>query len=148
MLEQYLSLEALRFGNDFTYSIHAEEEIDEYILEMPPLLIQPYVENAIKHGLMHKVNDKKLHINFSLNESENILTVIVEDNGIGRTASEIINKNKQRIGKSFVSEATAKRLSLINNKTTDSAVVVYTDLKDETKNALGTRVTISIPVKF
>ncbi len=148
MLQQYLSLEALRFGNDFNYIIETAEAIDIYSLELPPLLIQPYVENAVKHGLMHKATNRKLQLYFSINEAENILLATIEDNGIGRTAAEKINQNKQRMGQSFASEATAKRLSLINHNTPEKTAVVYTDLTDENNNALGTRVEIAIPVKY
>jgi two-component system LytT family sensor kinase len=150
MLEQYLSLEALRFSGDFTYGIELTDSVDPYLIDIPPMLLQPFVENAVKHGLMHKEKDRRLAINFSLEEKENdihLLLATIIDNGIGREASTKINTNKKRIGQSFASEATEKRLALLNTENHQNATVVYTDLAENNQPS-GTCVLITIPVNF
>ncbi len=147
-LEQYLSLEALRFSDNFEYDLRIDENIDPYLIDLPPMLLQPFVENAIKHGLMHKTENRKLAIAMSLKEETDetaILKVSIKDNGVGRAASTVINAQKARIGQSFASEATEKRLSLLNLSSDES--VSYIDLEEAGMPA-GTEVQISIPIKF
>ena len=109
------------------------------------MLIQPYVENALKHGLLHLYNDRKLVINFNKTDKRSLLCV-VEDNGIGREASGLKKKNTRADHRSFATKATANRLELLNYGKSQKIGVVYQDLKNEDGAAKGTRVTLTIPI--
>lgn len=142
-LTLYLDLEKMRFGNDFTYSINLSENIEQENIKFPPMLIQPYVENALKHGLLHKEGEKTLHIQFTL--SNNVLQVIIEDNGIGRKKSEELNKIRKDKHNSFASKANATRLEILNRGQENKVGVVIEDLYSAAGNPTGTRVIIQIP---
>jgi LytS/YehU family sensor histidine kinase len=111
ILDLYLELEKLRFGKDFEYTIQVASTIDTYKIELPSMIIQPFIENAIKHGLLHKKGNKELTIHFELNEKL-ICTII--DNGVGRKRSEEIKKRLTEQHQSFATEATQKRIELLN----------------------------------
>lgn len=146
ILTKYLELECMRFESDFSYNIHLSEEIDEDYVKLPPMLIQPYIENSMKHGLLHKNGKKQIDISFEINEEETVLTCYVEDNGIGRMASLEINKNKPQSHVSFSTSATEKRLQLLNQGKEENIAVVFEDKLDENNISLGTKVIIQIPI--
>lgn len=140
-LNLYLELEKLRFQNTLNYSIEVSESVDTNLM-IPSFLAQPYVENAIKHGLFHKQTKRELKICIAI--QDDLLQYSIEDNGIGRAASMEINKS--RAGhKSFATEATRSRLELLNEGRQISIVEEIVDLKDEEGRAIGTRVTLIIP---
>jgi|GEM_PF-2232079 len=145
-LTSYLELERLRFEKSFTYNIELDEHIDDEMIKIPSMLIQPYVENAVKHGLLHKEGDSELRIHISQPDKEH-LKVDISDNGIGRQASAQIQSDRNPEHRSFASEATAKRLELLNNNRSNKLVVEYEDLKDADGKAQGTRVSIIIPLE-
>ncbi|WP_430411092.1 tetratricopeptide repeat-containing sensor histidine kinase [Kordia sp.] len=138
LLDTYLQLEELRFSADFTYEILGAENIED--IKIPAMIIQPFVENAIKHGLMHSTGAKKLIIRF---EQSTLLTCIVEDNGIGRKASEEL-KSKHTSHKSFATSAIAKRFELFKEYYKMDLGFVYEDILNDT-TVEGTRVIIKIP---
>jgi len=140
ILTKYLELEKMRFETDFEYSIHFDENIDDEYVELPPMLIQPFVENSIKHGLLHKEGSKKIEIKFQLNDDESQLICIVQDNGIGRKKAESIKQKNQH--NSFSTASVTQRLQLINDN--EEQNLVYKDLEDENGNALGTKVVLKI----
>lgn len=144
-LDLYLQLEALRFEEQFSYSIDKEKNINDSYIHMPAMIIQPYVENAIKHGLLHKTGEKKLTVHFSL-VNEHTLCCTVTDNGIGRKRSGEINEMRQKKYSSFATGATQKRLELLNYRKKELISVTYEDLNDTTGQLSGTRVAINIPV--
>lgn len=146
ILTKYLELESMRFENDFSYHIHLDENIDEDYTKLPPMLIQPYIENAMKHGLLHKKDQKRIDIYFEINVEESFLKCIIDDNGIGRNASAEINKNRPQSHVSFSTSATEKRLQLLNHKKENTIAVLFEDKEDENGNALGTKVIINIPL--
>jgi LytS/YehU family sensor histidine kinase len=86
LLNLYLELEALRFEEKFSYSISIENNVEQSSIYLPPMLIQPYIENAIKHGLLHIKNNRILQVKFAM-KSEGLLLATIEDNGIGRKRS-------------------------------------------------------------
>lgn len=139
ILTKYLELEKMRFEENFEYTISFAKNIDDEYIELPPMLIQPFVENSIKHGLLHKNGNKRVIINFSLNEEEAYLVCTVEDNGIGRKKSEEIKEKNTH--KSFSTESISQRLRLLNDKN-DS--VIYEDLTNEDGIGSGTRVILKI----
>ncbi|MCU0326312.1 MAG: histidine kinase [Spirosomaceae bacterium] len=146
ILSKYLELEKMRFTEGFNFKINLSDKIDEDYHQIPPMLIQPFVENSIKHGLLHKTGDKKLSILFDLDESEENLICVVEDNGIGREKSAEIKSKRVQQHESFSTSATEERLRLLSNDLKTKDLVVYEDLKGEAGDALGTKVSIKIPL--
>ena len=146
ILTMYLELESMRFEGGFSYQIHLDENIDEDYTTLPPMLIQPYIENSMKHGLLHKKGEKRIDIYFEIDEDDNLLKCTIEDNGIGRNASAEINKNRPQSHVSFSTSATEKRLQLLNHKKGNTIAVLFEDKEDENGNALGTKVIINIPL--
>lgn len=143
-LNLYLELEALRFEEQFSYTIQLEKIEDTAAIEVPPMLIQPYVENAVKHGLLHKQGTKKLDIQFTLFDKQ--LLCMVSDNGIGRKRSAEIKQLREKKYNSFASGATQKRLELLNHDKPRHIAVMYYDYPSQQEQLTGTRVEISIPV--
>jgi two-component system, LytTR family, sensor kinase len=145
ILTKYLELERMRFSDDFSYRIDvADDRLDQDYHQVPPMLIQPYVENSIRHGLLHKKGAKNLMVGFKLDEIEKFIICTVEDDGVGREASAQINARRPD-HESFSTKATEERLKLLGNLSDDDAVV-YDDLKNANHEASGTRVTIRIPL--
>ncbi len=145
MLKNYLDLEKMRFDRIFDYDFEIDESIDIANTEIPSMLLQPYLENAILHGLRHKNGGGLLKITL-LNQFEYLLCVI-EDNGIGRNKSAIINAERHK-HRSAGTQVTNTRLSLLQLNKNDAAKVVFLDLHDSDGNACGTRVEIKIPYEF
>ena len=143
LLDTYLELEKLRFGEEFLFTIKVDDEIDIDHLQLPPMIIQPFIENALKHGLLHKKGDKNLLIDFRLNEEVLICEII--DNGVGRKKSEEIKARSNRTHQSFATEATDKRMDLLNSYNDKKYSFKIIDLYEEEKS-LGTKVVISIPI--
>lgn len=141
-LTLYLELEQVRFEEDFTFEIKKSLQDSATNIEIPTMLIQPYVENAIKHGLLHKPGEKKLLLNFV--ERENSLDCEIIDNGVGREKSNQINAKRRKGHQSFASEATQSRLELLNHQSDAKIGVEILDLVDGTQ-ALGTKVVIRVP---
>ncbi|NBC58924.1 MAG: tetratricopeptide repeat protein [Bacteroidetes bacterium] len=145
-LEKYLELEQLRFSQNFEYFINIDPSIDTESLYIPTMLVQPYVENAVKHGLFHKNGDCKLHIEF-LHLDEGKVRCIIQDNGIGRQKAKEYKSKKLKKQKSFASQATASRLDLLNEQGHQKIGVDIVDLKDDKNNDIGTKVILDIPIK-
>ena len=124
--------------------IHVDEEIDTLLYKMPTMLIQPFVENSIGHGLMHKEN--KGHISVDLRLDDEVIICTIEDNGIGREKAMEIKKSKEENHNSLGTTITESRINLVNSLYGQNMKVLYTDLKDENGEAAGTRVQITVPV--
>ncbi len=144
-LNLYLELEAIRFEESLTYQIIVDKEVIPEEIEIPSMLVQPYVENAIKHGLLHKKENKKLTVTFKLSDKEDYLSVEVEDNGIGRRRSAEIKAAQKFRYKSFATSATQKRLELLNYGRKNIILVKIIDLYNENGEAKGTKVVFNIP---
>ena len=145
LLDMYISLEKSRFDTDFEYKINLPTSIDLSQYVIPSMIIQPFVENAIKHGLMHKIGLKELKINGEIiNE---YWQFVIDDNGVGRAKAEQINKSFKS-HKSFATNAIGSRISLINKVSSSKIEIVIEDKMSNTKESLGTKITILIPVKI
>lgn len=142
-LELYLQLESLRFKDKFDYQIKVDKSVDPNYDMIPSMLIQPYVENAILHGLTRKEKDGLLTI--TLEREDNLILCQIEDNGIGRAASAEINKARVKTHKSRGLSITQERLKILNTANNSPLSVEIIDLADEQGNASGTRVKIFIP---
>lgn len=141
----YLELEKVRFDQNFNFSINIDKNIDTDMIRIPSMMVQPYVENAIKHGLLHKKGNKELHISFSRTNED--LLIEVSDNGIGRKLSTEINKVRMEKHHSFSTGANSKRLEILNRGRLNAIGVMYIDHEDENQLATGTTVKITIPIK-
>ncbi|MGJ8682982.1 MAG: tetratricopeptide repeat-containing sensor histidine kinase [Nonlabens sp.] len=144
-LNLYLELEKLRFEEQLDYSFHVSENANSDAINIPTMLIQPYVENALKHGLLHKKDKRKLSITIS-KVSDKIVECTVEDNGIGRAKSKEINAKRETQHKSFALKATTERLDLLNYGKEKKIGVEIIDLNDN-GNAIGTKVILKIPIQ-
>ncbi len=144
VLALYLSLEKLRFGDDFEYEIRIDEEVDSYNLLVPPLLLQPFVENALKHGLLHKKGSKNLLISYHI-EAEN-LCCRVKDNGIGRENAQKILDKRPETHRSFSTKASSEQVTLLSSFKNRQYSISIHDLQDETGAAEGTEVLIRLPL--
>lgn len=140
LIELYLSLEKLRFGDALKFEIDIDHVEDILI---PPMLIQPFIENALVHGLLHREGEKRLSIRFKLEET---LQCIIEDNGVGRAKAKEIKIRQRSEHESFSGHAIKKRFSILSSRFKEELGFKYEDLME---NGLpsGTRVTLSIPVK-
>lgn len=143
-LKMYLDLECLRFEDSLEYIFNISEKINKDGLHIPTMLIQPYIENAIKHGLLHKKEGRKLNISFLATENNNIQCVI-EDNGVGREKAKEIKAKRNVLHKSFATKATQSRLELLNYRKDNKIGVKTIDLFNENQQAIGTKVILNIP---
>jgi ligand-binding sensor domain-containing protein len=139
-LKMYVHLEALRFNNEFTYEfIVDEDELPMRELKLPPMLLQPYIENAILHGLMPKEGSKNLLV--MLFEKDEQLHCIIEDNGVGR------RPRTQQASHISRGEMLTKGIrDSLNNLLGITATITCHDLKDASGEASGTRIEIVVPI--
>jgi len=142
-LSLYLEMEALRFNNYFTYKISVQKDIDAEVLKVPPLIIQPYVENAIWHGLMHKEETGELNIDISSHEDH--LYFRITDNGIGRKKAAALASKSATKHKSMGLRITAQRIAMMQSMNAREVPVSIVDLTYPDGSAAGTEVTIKMP---
>lgn len=146
ILNSYLQLEQFRFGESFIYQINMTNEIEPVEIKIPPMMLQPFVENAIWHGLMPLQTDRNLSIQFDL-YTDDILVAIIRDNGIGRTASAKLKHNNGSIKAGYESKGMSmvqQRLDLLQqqyDRPFDAAISDITDINGLVK---GTQVTLKI----
>jgi hypothetical protein len=143
-LTLYLELEQVRFDDNFSFIFDIDKKLDLEMVKIPPMLIQPYVENAVKHGLLHKQGEKKIRLKFE--KIEKHLVITLEDNGIGRKRSEELNSIKNAKHKSFSTEANAKRLEVLNQGNNKQVALEIIDNYDESNQSIGTTVILKIPI--
>jgi two-component system LytT family sensor kinase len=147
-LEDYLTINAkLRFEDRLKFEIQVDDEIEEDILGVPTMIIQPYVENAIEHGLRTRRNGM-ISVSFRPLTEDSLLCV-VEDNGIGREAAQKVREKDVALEnqRSWGTSITRRRLEILNQEKDASWYVNIIDLKDpETNEPAGTRVEVRIPI--
>jgi ligand-binding sensor domain-containing protein len=144
MLETYLHLEQNRLDNKFDYHIEIDASIKTIAFEIPPLILQPFIENAIWHGLVHKT--ERGIINIHIRKGPGGLTCIIEDNGIGRTKAALLKEQQVIKHHSMGMKVTEDRLRILNQLNLERPSVNITDLFTETHEPCGTRAEIIIPV--
>ncbi|HLG38531.1 MAG TPA: histidine kinase, partial [Chitinophagaceae bacterium] len=144
-LKLYIEMESLRFDKKFSYEVKVEGNLGTDTIELPPLIIQPYVENAIWHGLLHKEENGHLSVRVSMN-GDSMLHCIIEDNGIGREKARELKSKTATSRKSLGMQLTENRLSLLNKHAELNASVEIIDLKNGNNMAAGTKVILKIPV--
>ncbi len=144
-LTLYIQLEAMRFKNKVQYKINVDPSIDQHYIEIPPLLLQPYVENAIWHGLMHKTEGGNMVIAIT-QPAEYLLHIEITDDGIGRDMAMQQKSKSATRQKSYGLKMTSERLDAINHLYQTNTEVKIIDLQDAAGNATGTKVIIEIPL--
>lgn len=144
-LHLYLELEALRFDHRFAYSVNIAGDLDPDVLKVPPLIIQPYAENAIWHGLMHK--EEKGYLEIDIRQVENNLVITVRDNGVGRKQSAARTGKSATKHKSMGLSITADRIAHLQQAGVGAPVVIN-DLEHGDGSPAGTEVIIKIPVIY
>jgi LytS/YehU family sensor histidine kinase len=138
-LQLYIELEQMRYADKFMVVYNIQEQITEENYLIPPMIIQPFVENAILHGLRNKPDGNGI-LNFSASLQNGYIVVRVEDNGIGRVKAAALKANNPIQKKSLGLKVTQDRISIFNNLNRDKkAKVEIQDLQE------GTRVMILLP---
>jgi len=143
-LKSYIELEQMRLGNAFSYKIEVKE-LEADMIAIPPMLLQPYVENSIVHGLRHKSSGGFLKI--SILPSEGFLYCYIYDNGIGREASKVINESRSKDYKSVAMNLTRDRLQLLNAKNNSNMEVEVHDEYTEEGTPSGTTVVLKLQLE-
>jgi tetratricopeptide (TPR) repeat protein len=146
ILTLYLDIEQTRFNNSFQYWINIEGDVDTEGVKIPPMLIQPYVENAIWHGLMHKEGGGNVTISI-IQKTDNLLEINVLDDGVGRQKAMRIKSKSATKNKSLGIEISNDRLKIINQIYKVNAKVVIQDLVDSEGNPCGTNVCLQLVLK-
>jgi sensor histidine kinase YesM len=145
LLESYMQLEGLRLPGKLGYRISIHESVGIQSTYLPSMVLQPVVENAIWHGIVHKENDLKGDISIDVRQYEDQLLCTIEDNGVGRDKAEQFRDKSILKHKSMGMKITEERLQLRSRKPIRQCIEI-TDLKDTLNRAVGTRVTIHIPI--
>ncbi len=142
-LQLYIDLEQISFNNKFTYNTIIDPVLLHEDYRVPSLLIQPYVENAIVHGLSHS-REKDLILTVSAQLENDYIKYSIEDNGIGREQALQYKLRNKPNHKSVGLKITEERINIFNRQTNGTGAVVFTDLYDAANKPCGTRVDITI----
>ncbi|HEV7423780.1 MAG TPA: histidine kinase, partial [Candidatus Paceibacterota bacterium] len=142
----YLDLEGMRFDYHFSYKILVPQDMDISMLKVPPLIIQPYVENAIWHGLLHK--DEKGQLDIEVTEEDDQLFFRITDNGIGRNQAAVIGSKSATKHKSMGMQITRERIAKLQRLGAKESSVTINDLLLMDGSSGGTEVIIKIPVMY
>ena len=147
-LNHYLSLEKLRLNETLNIKIEKDEMLDN--IKVPPMIIQPIIENAIKHGIMHKTEGMgNVSIEFKMDEPKENIICTVEDNGVGRTKSKELNIWRKKDYDSKGIEITTSRINMLNHDRKENLYGInIVDLYDDQKKSLGTKVEIKFPIIY
>ncbi|RQO64997.1 hypothetical protein DBR40_24280 [Pedobacter sp. KBW01] len=143
-LKLYLEMESMRFKGKLNYVFDIDDNVDADFIEIPPMLIQPYIENAIWHGLMHKKQGGKISIKISQDFTTQTLNITIEDNGIGRVKAGELNSKAAEKDKSYGTLITSERIAVFNKKFNANTQVHIQDLYNENNEAAGTLVSINL----
>jgi tetratricopeptide (TPR) repeat protein len=144
LVNSYLELQQLRHDSNFDFEIDVDEEIDPESLFIPPMLTQPFIENAVEHGIRHKKDHGHIRIEFRMNDPK--LHFMVEDDGIGREAASRVTLSNGKLHRSMASQITIERLQMLNRKSRVDQFLHISDLYNESGLPAGTRVEFNIPV--
>ena len=146
-MQLYVNIENIRFCNEIQYAVHIDERVDLKAIKIPSLILQPFIENALWHGLQPKEGEKLLTLEVALKNDE-FVTITITDNGIGRkktmeVASEKVNTQKKSIGINL----TLRRLQNFSKNLRNTYALRFIDLYDEQEHPAGTQVLIDLPIK-
>ncbi len=141
----YMSIENIRFSNEITYEENISEDVNLETIKIPPLVLQPFLENSIWHGLSSKKGDKKVQLSVE-KLSDEFIQIDIEDNGIGREEAFRIKSNKTLNRKSIGIDLTKERLNNFSTQFQSDYSLEYIDLLDEEGKIKGTKVSLKIPL--
>lgn len=141
----YMNIENIRFSNEINFTINVDDNINTENIRVPSLILQPFLENAIWHGLSSKTDDKKISLNVT-KENKNYITIFIIDNGVGRKVSQERKLSKTLKRKSVGIEITKERLFNFSKRYAKMYDLKIEDLFDENNNAAGTKVILNIPI--
>jgi tetratricopeptide (TPR) repeat protein len=144
LISMYLELESLRFSGNFEYDMQVDEKLDIASIEMPTMILQPLIENAVLHGLLSKPNNRKLEISFKL--VNDIIEISIKDNGIGRAASLALQRDTRKATPSRGLSVTEQRLAALREKYGWEIAMTCHDLTDGDQKAAGTLVVLKMPL--
>jgi tetratricopeptide (TPR) repeat protein len=142
-LSNYLSLQKLRFEDKFNYSLVVDPNLNTELIKIPPMLAQPFVENAIEHGIFGMEVPGRITINFSFTENNVLIEVI--DNGVGREKGKELRKVSDKSHESYGTRITEERIHSHNRKYASKLRLHITDLLDENNKPSGTKVCLTVP---
>jgi LytS/YehU family sensor histidine kinase len=145
-LDLYLNLESLRFNYHFDYHITVPKDLDKEVLQVPPLILQPYVENAIWHGLMHK--EEKGHLDIEISENDDQLFLKIKDNGVGRAKAKAMSSKSATKHKSMGLRITENRIAILQKNGSQESPVTIHDLVSDDGTPAGTEVIIKMPLIY
>ncbi|HHB52102.1 MAG TPA: sensor histidine kinase, partial [Saprospiraceae bacterium] len=145
-MDLYMSIENIRFSNEIDFQINVSPDLNLEQIKVPSLVLQPFLENALWHGLSSKKENKKIQLSVQKSEDDYI-EISIEDNGIGREAAAKIKANKTIKRKSIGIELTKERLQNFVKDRKKSFSLIYKDLKDKELQGIGTKVILKIPLK-
>ncbi|WP_162390454.1 tetratricopeptide repeat-containing sensor histidine kinase [Spirosoma endbachense] len=144
-LKLYLSLEALRFDDHFMFAITVQDDLDVSALKVPPLIIQPYVENAVWHGLMHK--EEKGQLDIDVLSEKGFLYIKIMDNGIGRQKATMLQEKADTTHKSMGIGITSQRIAMLEEPSSKGSVAIN-DLVEINGTPCGTEVILKLPIMY
>jgi sensor histidine kinase YesM len=142
ILTKYLNTQKLRFENRFNFKINIEEELRIKRVLIPPMITQPFIENAIEHGQLHTISHGLITVDMT--QSGDLLKISISDNGVGRTKAGKIKKNKSH--KSMAISITRERIEILNKKYKGKGNLSIEDFDLEKKT--GTQVIICLPIIY
>ncbi|MEN8789355.1 MAG: tetratricopeptide repeat protein [Flavobacteriaceae bacterium] len=143
-VELYMNIENIRFSNEINFEIKVDEGIDPHIVKIPSLILQPFLENALWHGLSSKEGDKSVLVHVKKGE-KGFIQIAITDNGVGREKAAELKKSKVLKRKSVGIDITKERLDNFSKDYQNSFNVEIVDLFDDQGNAAGTSVVLHIP---
>lgn len=146
-LNRYLHLEKLRFGNKLTYNFNIHKNVDANSIEIPTMLLQPFIENSLKHGILNKKEGIGI-IDIEFFAEKNYLNCVITDNGIGRIEATKIKLSENQLFESKGIEITNRRIEMLNINNSKKISLQITDLYDKLNNPRGTNVHILIPLNL
>ena len=144
-IESYLALQEIRYSNKFEYTVDVDPQIDTESLTIPPMLAQPFIENAIEHGIKHKKGKGQIYIRFKLIDLS--IHIEVEDDGVGRQRAQELEKELRKDHQSMATEITRDRIRVLNKKKKHKIEFSINDLKEDNGDAAGTLIQIDIPLE-
>jgi len=141
-----MNIENIRFSNEIDFEIKISEDLDPHTIKIPSLILQPFLENALWHGLSSKDGEKKITLNVDKGSDENFIHISITDNGIGRIASEEIKQSKVLKRKSVGIDITKERLTNFSRDYLNSFNLQIFDLYKDDGTPEGTKVLLDIPM--
>jgi LytS/YehU family sensor histidine kinase len=145
LITNYLDLQKIRFNTKFDYAILIDEKIDTEAVLIPPMLLQPFIENSIEHGFSHK--ESKGDLSIRVKKNNDLIICEIEDDGIGRARAMELMQIKDKGHRSYATILTQKRIEALNKRFKKKITFAIIDLADEQGVASGTKVVFEIPIK-